>query len=107
MVPLVPQHPVHRRVVADHHRVVQIGFRRGKAKLDQGDLGVLDPRRPARAARRALVEDEAVNQLRVVDGASELGDDADVAEVDGLGAVRVDDFFCFSFFVFLVGRDFD
>ena len=91
VVPLVAKHPVHRRVVADHHRVVQVRFRGGQTELDQRDLGVLDPRRPPSPARRALVEDQAVDELGVVDGATELGDDADVAEVDGLGAVGVDD----------------
>jgi hypothetical protein len=91
VVPLVPQHPVHRRVIAYDHRVVQIRFRGRDAKLNQGNLGVLDPRRAPRSAGRALVEDEAVHELGVVDGAPQLGDDADVAEVDGLGAVGVDD----------------
>ena len=107
MVPLVPQHPVHRCVVAHDDRVVQVRLRRRDAKLDERDLGVLDARRPSGAAGRALVEHEAVDELGVVDGAAELGDDADVAKVDCLGAVGVDDcsrcvvgFFVFEFLSF-------
>lgn len=91
MVPLVAQHPVHRGVVADDDGVVEVRLRRGQAELDQSDLGVLDAGGASGAAGRALVEDEAVDELGVVDGAAELGDDADVAEVDRLGALRVDD----------------
>ena len=95
MVPLVAEHPVHRRVVTDHDRVVQVGFRGRDAKLDQSDFRVLDPGRTPGAAGGPLVEDQAVDELRVVDGAAELGDDADVAEVDCLGALRVDDWWWF------------
>ena len=90
MVPLVAEHPVHRSIITDHNGVVQIGFGRRKAKLDTGDLGVLASGGATGPASGALVEDEPVDELRVVDGPAQLRDDADVAEVDGLGAIRVD-----------------
>jgi acetolactate synthase-1/2/3 large subunit len=63
VVPLVAQHPVHRGVVADDDGVVEVRLRRGQAELDQSDLGVLDAGGASGAAGRALVEDEAVDEL--------------------------------------------
>ena len=48
-------------------------------------------RRPARGLLRALGEDDAVDELRVVDGAADLLDDLDAVEVDGRGGRGVDD----------------
>ena len=51
----------------------------------QAHLGLLHPGRPARCLGCLLVKDEAVDHLRVVNGAPRLGDDPDVIQVEPAG----------------------
>ena len=88
---LLAQHSVHLRVVADDHLVVHVCLGRGEAELDQADLRVRDARRAAGGVRRALVEDDAVDELRVVDRPADLLHDLDVVQVDVGRRLRVDD----------------
>mmetsp|Transcript_39722 Transcript_39722/g.122315 ORF Transcript_39722/g.122315 Transcript_39722/m.122315 type:complete len:411 (-) Transcript_39722:501-1733(-) len=88
---LLLEDPVHLRVVRDGHVLLDVGLWRRKAKLDQANLGAGDLGRPASRVRHLLGEDEPVDELGVVDGAAELLDGRDVAQVDVCGGGGVDD----------------
>ena len=79
---LVAEDAVHGGVVGNDDVVVHVGLGRREAELDQGNLGLADLGGPPGALGAALGEDEAVDQLGIVDGAAHLLDHADVAQVD-------------------------
>jgi hypothetical protein len=74
VVALVPQDAIHGGVVAHDDRVFDVGFGGGQAELDEADARALDAGRAPRRLGGGLVEDEAVDEAGVVDGAAELGD---------------------------------
>mmetsp|Transcript_30154 Transcript_30154/g.88179 ORF Transcript_30154/g.88179 Transcript_30154/m.88179 type:complete len:417 (+) Transcript_30154:3697-4947(+) len=79
---LVAEDAVHGGVVGNDDVVVHVGLGGREAELEEGDLGVGNLRRPAGGLGAALGEDEAVDQLGVVDGPAHLLDHPDVAQVD-------------------------
>lgn len=64
------------------NRPTHVGLGRAQLELDQSDLGLLHPRRSARTGDDTLVECQTLDELGVVDGASDLLHDPDVSQVD-------------------------
>mmetsp|Transcript_644 Transcript_644/g.1633 ORF Transcript_644/g.1633 Transcript_644/m.1633 type:complete len:457 (+) Transcript_644:97-1467(+) len=87
---LFPQDAVHRRVIAHHHIVLHITLGRRQTKLDETNLGVLDVGRAARRLLRPLIEHETVDELCVIDGATDLFDNLNVVQVHVSGGVSID-----------------
>jgi hypothetical protein len=59
---------------------------RAELELDETDLGLFDSRRTASRVDDVLLQRDAVDELGVLDGAADLFDDADVAQVDVVDA---------------------
>mmetsp|Transcript_30051 Transcript_30051/g.103833 ORF Transcript_30051/g.103833 Transcript_30051/m.103833 type:complete len:565 (-) Transcript_30051:9-1703(-) len=78
---LLAQEAVHGRVIRNDNIVLHVCLRCAQAELDQANLRLFHARRPARGLAHALREDDAVDELRVVDGAAELLHNLDVRQV--------------------------
>ncbi|KAI3492768.1 hypothetical protein L1887_42565 [Cichorium endivia] len=72
---------VHLAVVVHHDLVVHVRLGAAQLELAHGDLGLLHARGAAAARHDVLRQHEALDELRVVDGAADLLDDADVAQI--------------------------
>ena len=81
VVALLLQDAVHLGVVADDHIVLQVCLGRRDAELHQADLCVLYPGRAAGCFGGPVVKDHASHELRIVHGASELGDHLDIPKI--------------------------
>ena len=51
-------------------------------ELDQSNLGLFYPRRPANGCNDILVQDHTLNQLGVFDGSANFLDNTDIAKVN-------------------------
>lgn len=86
---LVPQNAIHGGIIGDDNVVVHVGLGRREAELDHGNFGIGDLGGSPGGLGGALLEDEAVHELGVVNGPADLFDHADVPQVDVGGGVLV------------------
>ncbi|RNA25964.1 hypothetical protein BpHYR1_014113 [Brachionus plicatilis] len=84
------EYAVHLSVVVDDHIVFHVGLGRTDAKLNEANFCLFDLFWRIKSGR-FLVKDKAVDELGVVNGAAELLDQLDVAQVHVGGSGRVDD----------------
>mmetsp|Transcript_4094 Transcript_4094/g.11962 ORF Transcript_4094/g.11962 Transcript_4094/m.11962 type:complete len:408 (+) Transcript_4094:510-1733(+) len=88
---LLPQEPVHGGVVPHLDVALHVRLWSREAELNEANLGVLHPRRPAGNSGHLLCEHEAVHELGVVCGAPQLLHQPDIAQIHVRGSGRVDD----------------
>lgn len=81
---LLLENLVHLAVVVDHDLVVHVGLGAAELELADGNLGLLHARRPTAAGDHVLLEHETLDKLSVIDGTTDLLDDANVAEIDSV-----------------------
>ena len=92
VLPFLDKDPIDLVVIPDLHRVLDISLGGRQAELDDRDLGLLHLPWAAGLLGGLLVrEDNAVDELGVVDGASLLLDDVDIAEIDVVVDSWIDD----------------
>lgn len=81
---------VHLTVVVDDDLVLHVGFGWGELELDEGDLDLFYSGGTAGALAALLAEDQTLEHFGIVNDASRLLQDANVAKINVLGVCGVD-----------------
>lgn len=83
---------IHGSVIVDNDVGFEVRLGGGERELDESDLGLLDSGGATSEVRHLLVDkDESIDELGVINGATEFLLDIDVSEVDVVGGLFVDD----------------